>query len=314
MTRVDPGWLALRGPADFRARTECAAGLAEALGRWLCRRRPADPARLVDVGAGTGAGAAWLRPRLGLPLERQRWWLVDHDPDLLARAEPVAQGWAVPVVADLAQPVGVPVVADLAQPVGVPAAADLAVPPAADVYVPAVADLDVPVGQTVDAVTCQALLDLLTPREVHALVGPAVDSQAAVLAGLTVTGRVDLRPVHPADELVGEAFNAHQRRADRLGPDAGEFVADLLRDRDYAVTVVATPWCLREPDRELAEAWLCGRAEAAVEQQPRDAARIEAWLADRLSWARSGRLDAEIGHVDVLGLPPSTGSGPARVR
>ncbi|MDN5798062.1 MAG: hypothetical protein L0H79_20275 [Intrasporangium sp.] len=270
MTRVDPHWLDLRGPADVRARTDSATGLADELARWLHRRRPAGPVRLVDVGAGTGAGATWLRHHLAhlLPPARQNWRLVDHDPDLLVRAQPVSQAWATPEIADLTRLAGL-----LAE-------------------------------EPTDAVTCQALLDLLTAGECRALLEPAVAHRAAVLAGLTVTGWVDLQPGHPADELVGEAFNAHQRRAGRLGPAAGDLAAETLRDQGYTVTAAATPWRLRGPDRELTDAWLRGRAEAATEQRPRDAARIEGWLADRLQAARHGRLEAVVGHVDLLGLPP----------
>lgn len=263
-TSVDPAWLALRGPADHRARGARADSLAHEFGRWLRRTRPGAPARLVDVGAGTGAGAAWLHARI--PLE-QRWRLLDLDPDLLALAEPVREGWAQPVVADLTSLGGL-----------------LVEDPA-------------------DGVTCQALLDVLTGPAIRAVVEPAVASRAALLAALTVTGRVSVIPEHPADALVTRAFNAHQRRDGRLGPDAGAFAADRLREHGYAVRTAATPWCLDGRDRALTDAWLCGRAEAALEQQPDERDRIGEWLAERRSTARRGLLTAVVDHVDVLGIP-----------
>lgn len=278
ITSVDPGWLALRGPADDRARRAGANGLADELGRWLRRARPEGPARLVDVGAGTGAGAVWLRPRIQLD---QRWRLLDLDPDLLALAEPVREGWAEPVVADLGR------LGDL-----------LAEEPA-------------------DGVTCQALLDVLTGPAVRAVVDPTVSSRAALLAALTVTGRVSVIPDHPDDALVTRAFNAHQRRDGRLGPDAAAFLADRLREHGYAVRTAATPWCLDGQDRALTDAWLCGRAEAALEQEPAERDRISAWLAERRSAARRGLLAAVVDHVDVLGIPtgrPTNGMRPARQR
>ena len=49
-----------------------------------------------------------------------------------------------------------------------------------------------------------------------------------LLFALTVIGRVTLSPAEPLDARIGAAFNAHQRRGGRLGPDA---VAESPRDR-----------------------------------------------------------------------------------
>lgn len=267
MTRVDPGWLALRGPADARARAAHAEALvADLASHLLARFAGVERAvRLVDVGAGTGAGAGWLRWRLPVA---QSWSLIDRDADLLASASPVLDGWAHPVVAEVADLPGL-----------------LARRPA-------------------DVLTCQALLDLLTGQEIDALLAPAAAAGAAVLLSLTVTGRVTLGPRHPDDDLVAGSFNAHQHRSGRLGPEAGDHAAAVLRRYGYAVTAVATPWRLGPADRDLTAAWLLGRAEAATEQSPGDAGPIARWLDHRLAAARRGELVATVGHVDVLGIPP----------
>src|SRR5262245_42843692 len=153
---------------------------------------------------------------------RQHWRLVDHDPDLLARAAPVVDGWAQGVVAT---------VDDLP--------ALLAEEPA-------------------DVVTCQALIDVLTQSEVDAMLTPAARSRAAVLLSLSVTGEVGLSPSHEDDEMVATAFNAHQRRGGRLGPDGGAYAAHGLRRQGYTVTVAATPWRLVAADTDLLRAWLYG--------------------------------------------------------
>ncbi len=261
---VDPRWLALRAPADVRARSDGAAGLVDQLRRQLSRtaRRPIA---LIDVGAGTGSGAAWLRPRLPV---RQDWRLLDVDAGLLSLAGPVRAGWARPVVADLD---------------GLPA---------------------VLADEPVDVLTCQALLDLLTAEQVRTMLAAAMDAGACVLLALSVTGRVTLTPSLPDDDLVNDAFNAHQRRAGRLGPDAAGHAAEVLRTRGYTVTVAETPWQLDGPRCELMDAWLRGRAEAAVEQAPQHADRIDRWLAARTASARHGEIAATVGHVDLLGLPP----------
>jgi hypothetical protein len=263
---VDPGWLDLRGPADVRARTTYAAELTALLNRHLSHRLHDDNAevRLVDVGAGTGTGAGWLRDRL--PWE-QDWRLVDHDPRLLAVAPATGEGWARVVVAG---------VADLP--------ALLADEPA-------------------HVVTCQALLDILTAEEADAVISPAVASGAALLLSLNVTGEVEISPPHPDDAFVAHAFDAHQRRAGRLGPDAGAYAARVLRDQGYDVTMAATSWHLGAAESALTRVWLEGRASAAAEQRPDEAVRIGRWLENRDWLAQQGELTAVVGHVDVLALP-----------
>ena len=272
---MDPAWLRLRGPADVRARTTFGSGLVDDLAHHLAGKtsdgdRPiGDVVRLVDVGAGTGAGAQWLRDRLDGRLHRpQHWRLVDHDVDLLASAAPAADGWAHGVAAT---------VDDLH--------ALLAEEPA-------------------DVVTCQALIDVLTQSEVDALLTPAVRSGAAVLLALSVTGEVALSPSHEDDEMVAKAFDAHQRRGARLGPKGGAYAAHGFRRHGYTVTMAPTPWRLGAADTDLLRAWLHGRAEAAGEQEPDRGERIRRWHESRDRQALRGELSAVVGHIDVLGLPP----------
>jgi hypothetical protein len=268
---VDPGWLTLRGPADVRARATYASGLTALLNRHLTDRLRDDHGvvRLVDVGAGTGTGAGWLRDRL--PWE-QDWRLVDHDPRLLAVAPASGEGWARVVVAG---------VADLP--------ALLADEPA-------------------HVVTCQALLDILTPDEADAVIAPAVASGAALLLSLNVTGEVEISPPHPDDGFVADAFDAHQRRAGRLGPDAGDYAARVLRAHGYDVTMAATSWQLGAAETALTRVWLEGRASAAAEQRPDHAVRIGRWLENRDWLAQQGSLTAVVGHVDVLAVPARWGA------
>lgn len=266
-TRVDPDWLALRGPADTRARTANTMLLVRRLADHLAASGPVSgPARLVDVGAGTGAGAGWLRARLPLA---QQWRLVDPDPDLVTTAVGPADGWARAIVAGVAE-------------------------------LPALL-----VEEPADAVTCQALLDILTQPEVDTLLSAAAGSRAALLLSLSVTGEVDLTPPHPEDALVGEAFNAHQHRGRRLGPDAGGYAEEVLARSGYDVTTAASPWRLGTTDRDLLRSWLRGRAEAAAEQRPKLADRFRQWLHDREAAVDAGGLHAVVGHLDVLAIPQS---------
>jgi hypothetical protein len=91
----DPGWLALREPADARARSA-------ALAVELAGSVPASPV-VHDLGSGTGSMVRWLAPYLP---GRPRWVLHDRDPALLARAgaavEPRVTDLAALTPADLA--------------------------------------------------------------------------------------------------------------------------------------------------------------------------------------------------------------------
>jgi hypothetical protein len=76
MSDFSPQWLALREPADARARAET---LLEPLRIYLGTRDLV----VRDLGSGTGSMGRWLSPRLP---GRQEWILTDQDPLLLSAA------------------------------------------------------------------------------------------------------------------------------------------------------------------------------------------------------------------------------------
>src|SRR5436190_1876555 len=84
MAGFSPDWLALREPADHRARN---AGLAAQVTAFLAGR---DPVRIVDLGCGTGSNLRALAPHLG---PRQHWTLVDVDAALLEAARGALDAW-----------------------------------------------------------------------------------------------------------------------------------------------------------------------------------------------------------------------------
>jgi hypothetical protein len=274
--RVDPGWLALREPADARTRDRAVdAVLPALLAQWV-----GDPDRalsVVDLGAGTGANLRWLAPRLPNP-DGQRWTLVDHDPDLPAWGPVPATG----VLAD---------VADLA----------------------AVLDGLLDGNGGADLVTAAALLDLLDGRRLAAIVDAVVAVRVPALFSLTVTGDVQLDPPDPRDDRLADAFDAHQRRDHRLGPDATAAAAALFRDRGWSTVEVRTPWVLDSAasledhgdtgDSALISAWLDGRAEAASEQRHDVAVEARGWLSRRRAELAARGLRAVVGHTDLVALP-----------
>ena len=261
--RVSPEWLLLREPADATARS---AELAERLGRHLARA-----GRLVihDLGGGSGAMSRWLAPRLSGP---QHWVVHDRDADLLNLAlagapGPASDGTEVTVEARRSD------ITRLTR--GELAGASL--------------------------VTASALLDLLTADElVRVLVASA---GCPMLLALTVVGRVSLTPEEPLDALMGAAFNAHQRRGRRLGPDAVPAVVEELRGKGAEVLVRPSPWRLDAARADLTAEWFVGWVGAACEQEPGLAPEAGAYMDRRLGQAAAGELDVIVDHADVLVLP-----------
>jgi Methyltransferase domain len=242
---------------------------------WLALREPADaaaraaelvdalplptgPLVIHDLGCGTGSMARWLAPRLPGP---QHWVLHDRDPDLLAHAAATL-------------------------PAGVTAETvpgDLAGLTAADL-------------SGASLVTTSALLDLLTAAEVQRLAAACAGLPA--LLTLSVTGRVELDPGNPLDAAVEAAFNDHQRRGGRLGPDAAAAATDAFERLGAVVHVRSSPWRLG-PDNAaaLTAEWLRGWVGAAREQRP--GLDTEAYLARRLAHLPA----AVVQHTDLLALP-----------
>ncbi len=86
MSGFDPTWLALREPADHKARDK---GLLTAVARQTGRK---DGVSIVDLGCGTGSNLRAIAP--ALPQAWQSWTLVDHDPKLLEAAQEALEEWA----------------------------------------------------------------------------------------------------------------------------------------------------------------------------------------------------------------------------
>ncbi|WP_223830375.1 class I SAM-dependent methyltransferase [Nocardiopsis quinghaiensis] len=229
---------------------------------------------VADLGCGTGSLGRWLAPRLPGP---QRWVLFDRDQALLD----LARG-AVPATEVVARRL------------------DLASLRAADL-----------VGVTL--VVASALLDLFTRAELETLAGAVAVTGCPALFSLSVSGRVDLSPADPLDRAFSEAFNAHQRREGRLGPDAAGVAAAAFGHLGYGVRTYPSPWRLGPGEAELTRAWLRGWVGAAVEQDP--SLPGAEYLARRLEECSRGRLEVVVHHTDLLALsrpPESAGAGEVR--
>jgi hypothetical protein len=259
-------WLALREPADARARSATLTALIAE------RLRHDAPLRVLDLAAGTGANARYLAVALSAGQHGQRWLLVDNDRTLLAIAALKMQGRHAVEIREL----------DLVT----------AFEPAA---------LNICAGR--DLVTASALLDLVSGPWLHLLAAKCREAGAAVLLALTYNGDIRCSPDEPEDDEVRELVNRHQRRdkgfGPALGPDACEEAAQSFAARGYQVRRERSDWAL-EPDAHDLQAQLIeGWASAAADMAPDRSGSLQDWKARRLEHVAAGRSRLVVGHEDL---------------
>lgn len=282
MSGFSADWLALREPADHRARDRVLLRRLEGLfaGRPLVR--------VVDLGCGTGSN---LRACAAYLPERQEWRLVDHDPALLEAARQQLAGWADrSEIRDGRQ---------LIQGQG----RDIAVS-FADLDLAHDVDAAIPVGT--ELVTAAALFDLVSAAWIDDVADAVTARQAVFYTALTFDGvMVPGGPhgSHPADAMMVAAFHADQRRDKGFGPAAGPEASRMLKHafavRGYEVGTASSPWRLGSADAELAREVARGVAAVATASgvDPDQAAR---WLE-----ARAAEVTWTIGHTDLIAVPPA---------
>ncbi len=252
-----------------------------------------------------GFSADWLRLRE--PADR-----AARDPDLLARAARcLSEGQ---VVLDLGSGTGSTARAFAAQGFdglrwrfldNDPALLDIAQQdfPAAEVVTGDLADIDALPLNGVGLVTASALLDLMPRDWIAALAVRLRAAQLPLYAALSYDGHMRWSPQTPGDAAVTTHFNTHQR-GDKgigaaLGPDAGTEAARLLGAEGFEVALADSPWRIGPDQTALHLELIAGIGTAAAEAGLASAAD---WTAARR--ASISRSQAEIGHTDLLALPP----------
>ncbi len=242
-------WLALRAPADDRARSADLIAMAA--------RHVGEGATVIDLGAGSGATLFALAPLLPKPL---RFVLVDADAALLAEAE--RRFAAKPVDGVTIETRCHDLVADPAPwetpPALVTASAlfDLASSEWIARLAAACGAADVPL---LSMLTFDGVLDVAPPHPFDSVM------RAAFVAH------------QKGDKSFGRAE----------GPDAPDALAAAFGGEGYEVAEASTPWQLEAPrDAALIAATLDGWTDAAHEILPAQPDAVRAWRTDREEAAR----------------------------
>lgn len=264
-----PTWLDLREPADAKA---CNPLLTCRLAGWAAER---NELRVVDLGAGTGAGLRRLSPHLP---SHQSWILIERDPKLIqAGRERLGAGTAPHRYQHL----------DLAS------------------------DLDSLGEDGPDLIAASALIDLVGPTWLQRLVHLRARVGAALYVVLSYDGRVLWQPPDEADAACTALVNRHQRGekgfGPALGPEAALVLHRLLGPWPGELLLGRSDWRLGPGDAALQAELLRGHVEAASAMAPEAAPRVAAWGTRRMAALRAPGAGVQVGHLDLLFLPPDRG-------
>jgi hypothetical protein len=261
MSSFSAAWLALREPADHRARSR---GLTQAVREHLTGGTTVS---VVDLAAGTGSNLRYLASGWD---RSQTWLLVDQDAGLLSLARPVGSATVTTRVADLIDGGQLPAILERRDLITASALLDLVSRAWLEQIIAA----------------CQkaraAVLFALT-YDGRMECSPDDPEDAAVRALVNQHQRTD------------KGFGA------ALGPDAAGCAAELLEAAGYRVLRESSDWRLQPDEPELQRQLILGWAEAAAELAIDDARSIFDWRDRRLAHVTANRSRRVIGHQDIAG-------------
>ena len=280
MTGFSPEWLALREPADHRARHQT-------LQHQVCTRlevlaRTEQRAvRMIDLGCGSGSN---LRALAGSLPDQQQWTLVDYDPLLLEAARTAIIDWADRIVFE--------------QPV-LRLSKNNKTIEVSFVKVDLALDIETVLGWPADLITAAAFFDLVAEPW---LVRFCKALRTPLYTVLTYDGHEQWLPPHPSDSSILKAFHAHQKTDKGFGVAAGPEAAGILQRelqlRRFEVTLAPSPWQIDQSETALIQALATGSAAAVRETQLISVQDVDQWLA-----ARRKAEHCTVGHWDILATP-----------
>ncbi len=272
-------WLRLREPADHRSRD--GALLAKA-SRYL--EGKSEPV-IYDLGAGAGSNLRGTAEALG---QRQRWVLVDYDPELLSASLNFLGAWGDKTRATAAglelEKSGKLIRVEVKR-------ADLNANPA-------------PWGDTPpDFVTSAALFDLVSEQWIDRFCHALAKDKLALYTTLVHDETAKWSPPHEADRKMSEAFEHDFGKEKGFGPSAGNkaigYMARKLEALGYEVELADSPWRLGTDDHALIGQLADGWANAVRETGSVPEATIQSWLAAR----KQRGTNCIVGHKDLLAIP-----------
>lgn len=285
----DAGWLQQREPFDIAARDPL---LLRRFVRTLVAARPRGALRLLDLAAGSGAQLRALAPHF----ERdQHWTLLDHDPALLAAQRDALAAWAAQR-GDGFESSSTTVRHGPLQWQVAQRAFDLA----GDL-----ATLDL---CAFDGIVTTAFLDLVSADWLDRFVARLHAARRPLWATLSVDGHRAWSPTEADDATLNAAFARHQAGDKGFGPALGgeavTVLADRLRSLGWEVSTARADWHIAPRDTAMLHRLARELAAVATDARPLLQPTAAAWLMRRAVQIEAGELRAEIGHLDLLALPP----------
>ena len=272
-------WLRLREPVDHRSRDKV---LLMKLAGDLANK---DEPVIYDLGAGAGSNLRGTALALG---HRQRWVLVDYDPELLSASLEFLAAWA-----------------DKSRPT----AAGLEIEKSGKLIRVEVkrADLNAnpaPWGdQKPDLVTSAALFDLVSEQWIERFCASLAKDKLPLYTTLVHDETAQWSAAHAADEKMTEGFERDFGKEKGFGPSAGNkaigLMANKLQALGYSAELAESAWRLGAEDQDLIVQLADGWANAVRDTKaiPEDA--IQKWVAAR----KARGTTCVVGHKDLLALP-----------
>jgi len=280
MTGFSAQWLALREPADHRARDIALQSIVIHDLERLARMR-AGSLKLVDLGSGSGSNLRALAPLLP---EHQYWTLVDYDPALLEAARAACVAWADQVVAN---DVSLKLIKNSKHVTISFRCEDLS------------SNVEAVLAEPADLITAAAFFDLVAVDWLERFCGLLSTPLYTVL---TYNGIENWTPPEPSDAAMLKAFHAHQQTDKGFGAAAGPTAAGvmekLLHARGFVVSSASSPWKLDTNDHALIEQLATGSAGAVRDTGLVSQQEVESWQR-----SRSQASTCEIGHTDLYARP-----------